>query len=209
MYPKRRQILKCLPVLMLPGFSFAELLVQTPGQSRGPFYPDQLPLDKDNDLIIINDSLTPAVGEILHLSGLVLDARGRSLNNARVEIWQTDSQGRYIHSLDYNASENDRNFQGFGQFETDSRGRYRFRTIRPVAYGSGFARRTPHIHFSVTSAAYPPLTTQMYFADEENRNDGLWSRLSEAEKRLLTMRPQPLPESRLNEHSVSFNIVLG
>ena len=42
--------------------------------TEGPFYPDKLPLDTDNDLIIINDSLTPAVGEITHLTGRILDA---------------------------------------------------------------------------------------------------------------------------------------
>ena len=34
--------------------AFAEL-VQTPPQTEGPFYPNKLPLDTDNDLIIIND----------------------------------------------------------------------------------------------------------------------------------------------------------
>jgi protocatechuate 3,4-dioxygenase beta subunit len=55
---------------------FAEELVRTPAQTEGPFYPDKLPLDTDNDLIVVNDELTPAVGEITHLSGRILDAMG-------------------------------------------------------------------------------------------------------------------------------------
>ena len=47
---------------------FAEQLLATPPQTEGPFYPDKLPLDTDNDLIILNDGLTPAVGEIAHLT---------------------------------------------------------------------------------------------------------------------------------------------
>ena len=44
----------------LPG-AFAEELAQTPRLTEGPFYPDKLPLDKDNDLIVVGDSTTPAV----------------------------------------------------------------------------------------------------------------------------------------------------
>ena len=194
---------------MLPAAGFADLLEQTPVQTRGPFYPDTLPLDRDNDLIIINDSLTPAIGEILHLGGHVYDIKGRKLKNATVEIWQTDNNGKYIHSRDFKENENDKNFQGFGQFLTDSNGRYRFRTIRPVAYGSGNLRRTPHIHFAVSAAGHLPLSTQMYFADEDNRNDGLWSGLSNFEKNQLTMQPQQVSESNLNEQLVNFDIVLG
>ena len=70
-------------------------------------------------------------------------------------------------------------------------GRYRFRTIRPVAYGSGFFRRTPHIHFAVSAAGYSPLSTQMYFTDEDNHTDGLWSRLSESRKESLLTDAAP------------------
>src|SRR5471032_1551981 len=65
--------------------------VKTPAQTEGPFYPDHLPLDTDNDLIIVNDSITPAVGEITHLSGRLLDTKGELIRNATVEIWGVDS----------------------------------------------------------------------------------------------------------------------
>ena len=50
---------------MVPG-AFAEALTLTPSQTEGPLYPDHLPLDTDNDLLRINESITPAVGEITH-----------------------------------------------------------------------------------------------------------------------------------------------
>src|SRR3954463_7806531 len=62
--------------------AFAEELVKTPRQTEGPFYPDKLPLDTDNDLIIINDSTSPAVGDVTYLTGKILDARGNPLRNA-------------------------------------------------------------------------------------------------------------------------------
>src|SRR5436853_644972 len=104
-----------------PG-AFAEELLRTPRQTEGPFYPDKLPLDTDNDLIIVNDSLTPAVGEITHLSGRILDTRGEPLRNTLVEIWQADNNGAYLHTKTGNAEKRDKNFQGFGRFMTGSTG---------------------------------------------------------------------------------------
>src|SRR5215510_4117531 len=77
---------------------FAQALSQTTRTGEGPFYPDKMPLDTDNDLLIVNDSITPAVGEITHLNGKILDAKGDPVRNALVEIWQVDGHGVYIHS---------------------------------------------------------------------------------------------------------------
>src|SRR6478672_2206394 len=127
----------------VPG-AFAEQLLLTPKQTEGPFYPDHLPLDTDNDLIIVNDSITPAIGEITHLSGRVLDAKGEPIRNAVVEIWQVDGNGVYLHTASRNAKR-DANFQGFGRFLTGSTGDYYFRTVKPVPYPG----RTPPIHFMI------------------------------------------------------------
>ena len=62
--------------------AFAEELARTPRLTEGPFYPDKLPLDTDNDLLIINDSITPAVGDITHLTGRVL-SRAASRSRTR------------------------------------------------------------------------------------------------------------------------------
>src|SRR5690349_2045320 len=77
--------------------AFAEALHLTPRQTEGPFYPDHLPLDTDNDLIIVNDNVTPAIGDITHLSGRILDSKGEAIRNAVVEIWQVDGNGVYLH----------------------------------------------------------------------------------------------------------------
>src|SRR5438874_13767232 len=131
LFPGRRAFLSSL-ALGAAAFTvrgaFAEELVRTPSQTEGPFYPDKLPLDTDNDLIIVNDSLTPAVGEITHLSGRILDAKGNPIRNALVEIWQVDHQGVYLHSGSDNGDNRDKNFQGFGRFLTGSSGEYYFRT---------------------------------------------------------------------------------
>src|SRR6476646_137499 len=104
-----------------PG-AFAQQLLRTPRQTEGPFYPDKLPLDTDNDLIIINDKLTPAIGELTYLSGRVLDPTGSPVRNATVEIWQCDANQVYLHTSDSSpkAQQQDKNFQGFGRFVTSS-----------------------------------------------------------------------------------------
>src|SRR5437588_7600079 len=110
--PSRRLVLGTLGAAFFTTRGlFAEELVRTPAQTEGPFYPNKLPLDTDNDLLIVNDAITPAVGEITHLSGRILDAKGNPVKNALVEIWQVDSKGAYLHSESDNRDKRDANFQ--------------------------------------------------------------------------------------------------
>ena len=125
--------------------AFADELAKTPKATEGPFYPNKLPLDTDNDLIRINEDITPAFGEITHLTGKVLDVKGNPVRNALVEIWQCDATGVYLHTRSGgDLAKRDKGFQGFGRFLTGSTGEYVFRTIKPVPYPG----RTPHIHFN-------------------------------------------------------------
>src|SRR3954469_16676561 len=159
---------------------FADQLAVTPSRTEGPFYPDHLPLDTDNDLIIINDQLTPAVGEITHLSGRILDSRGEPLRNTLVEIWQADNNGAYLHTKTGNAEKRDKNFQGFGRFMTGSTGEYYFRTIKPVPYPG----RTPHIHFAIKRKGHEKWTTQCYIKGHPgNSKDGIYNSIKNPKQR--------------------------
>lgn len=192
---------------VVPG-AFAEQLVQTPPQTAGPFYPNQLPLDTDNDLIVINDSMTPAVGEITWLGGKIMDARGNPVRGATVEIWQVDAKGAYLHERSANQDRRDANFQGFGRFLTGASGEYLFRTIKPVAYPG----RTPHIHFGLRVPGREGMfTTQCYIEGEPaNERDGLLRRIEDEAKRNSVIVPfEPLPESTHGELRAKFDIVLG
>jgi len=191
----------------LPAWAFAEELTRTPPQTEGPFYPDRLPLDTDNDLLIINETITAAVGEVTHLSGRVLDARGEPLRNALVEIWQCDQHGAYLHSGTGNREKRDKNFQGFGRFLTGGDGQYYFRTIKPVPYPG----RTPHIHFKVKVKGQDKLTTQCYIKGHPgNERDGIWRDIPEGKLRdSVTVPFAPIPNSKIGELAAKFDMVLG
>ena len=190
----------------VPGV-FAEELTQTPMQTEGPFYPDKLPLDTDNDLIVINDTLTPAVGEITHLSGRILDARGNPIRNAVVEIWQCDSGGAYLHSKTGNADKRDRHFQGFGRFLTGRAGEYGFRTIKPVPYPG----RSPHIHVAVKVPGQEKFVTQCYVKGHPgNEKDGPFRSIRDEKAReSLLVDFVPIEKSRVGELAARFDVVLG
>jgi protocatechuate 3,4-dioxygenase beta subunit len=181
--------------------------VRTPRQTEGPFYPDKLPLDTDNDLLIVNDSITPAVGTVTHLSGRILDAHGNPVRNALVEIWQVDNLGVYLHTGDSGQRQRDVNFQGFGRFLTASSGEYYFRTVKPVAYPG----RTPHIHFKVKRANKELLTTQCYIKGErQNARDGVLRGIRDAKAReSVIVEFAPMKGSRIGELAAKFDIVLG
>jgi protocatechuate 3,4-dioxygenase beta subunit len=191
-------------VFWVPG-AFASELARTPSLTEGPFYPPKLPLDTDNDLLVINDNITPAVGEITHLSGRVLSQSGEPLRNVAVEIWQCDGNGVYIAQDD--AEGRDSNFQGFGRFLTGSTGEYYFRTIKPVPYPG----RTPHIHVKVKKGDRELLTTQFFINGfPQNRTDGIFLDIGDPlERELVTVDFEPIKGSKIAEHEARMNLVIG
>ena len=174
------------PALHLRALAQAQSRRLTPAQTEGPFYPVALPADSDADLLA-NGALRYAKGQPAWVEGTVSDIDGRPVRGAVVEIWQCDEQGHYHHPGDGDRA--DRAFQGFGKVAVDGEGRYRFRTIRPVAYGG----RAPHIHVKVKLAARELLTTQLYVqGDAGNVRDFLWRNLrGEEDRAALTVAFAP------------------
>ncbi|MCP5231499.1 MAG: intradiol ring-cleavage dioxygenase [Zoogloeaceae bacterium] len=180
---RRRVILGTAALLAAPGLARAALA--TPRQSAGPFYPLELPLDHDNDLVHVAGRAEPAKGVIADLSGRLLDLSGRPLAGTRIEIWQCDANGRYRHPRESGSKEIDAGFQGFGRTVSDGEGRYRFLTIRPVPYPG----RTPHIHVAVFPSGREPFVTQLYVAGESRNADDFLYRSIPVERRGLLTTP--------------------
>jgi protocatechuate 3,4-dioxygenase beta subunit len=192
--------------LWVPG-AFAEALTLTPRQTEGPFYPVDLPLDTDNDLILLNDNVTPALGSVTHLSGRVTDVKGEPIRNALVEIWQADHHGVYLHKGSNDAAKRDANFQGFGRFMTGSSGEYYFRTIKPVPYPG----RTPHIHVAVKMKGREKWTTQCYIKGApQNDTDGVLRAIKDEKQRASVIVDfAPLPGVPTGELAARFDIIMG
>ncbi len=167
---------------LLAPFRGAGALEPTQRMMAGPFYPDEIPLDHDNDLAHVGKSGATARGEIAELTGRVVDVSGRALSDVRVEIWQCDATGHYHHVG--RESGLDPNFQGYGVATTRADGAYRFRTIKPVRYSG----RTPHIHFKLSGQGIDGLTTQMFVAgDPNNADDGIYNSLDPERRAALTV----------------------
>src|SRR5438552_15644105 len=190
----RRRFFKSMAVasagFTLPGY-LAEALTYTPEVTQGPYYPlaNNIPLDKDNDLIYLNDNLTRATGVITYVTGQVLDKNGNPVRGALLELWHADNGGNYIYAA--NAARNpaaDANFQGFGQFLTGADGYYKFRTIKPGLY----AGRTRHFHFGITFPGQLTRHTTQLFWNEiayaangtqwatQNSNDNVWTTITDS-----------------------------
>jgi protocatechuate 3,4-dioxygenase, beta subunit len=211
--PSRRLFLAsaALPLFTVRG-AFANLLddlTKTPAQTEGPFYPNKLPLDTDNDLIVVNDGITPAVGSITHLTGKILDAKGNPIKNALVEIWQCDANGVYLHTgdSDQKKDQQDKNFQGFGRFLTNANGEYYFRTIKPVPYPG----RSPHIHYKIKKGGKHLLTTQCYIKGHPgNERDGIWRSVRDEKQRdAITIEFAKMKDSKAGELAAKFDVVIG
>lgn len=154
--------------LVAGGTAVAEMCGITPAQTEGPFYPLTFITDDSiNDLTIIEGHAKHARGEVVHITGRVLDTSCRPIKGALVEIWQAAESGRYNHPSDTSGLELDPDFQNWGEFVTDDDGRYAFRTIVPGHYPADVGwTRPPHVHYKVTRRGFRELVTQMYFTPE-------------------------------------------
>lgn len=220
----RRRFLQFLgagATLAFPGWVLGENslwmpdeLAVTPTQTEGPFYPEtsiEKQLFSDTDLSQKLGSHEFAKGQQTIINGTVRDQKGRPLNGAVVEIWQACATGRYNHSRDNkNPSLLDNNFQFWGRAITGQDGAYSFTTILPGKYPGRTGR---HIHYRIDAAGFKRLSTQCYFSDfgEDNLKDGIYSRLTLAEQKLVTVeldKPKA-NDGKPDRWSGSFDLVLA
>jgi protocatechuate 3,4-dioxygenase beta subunit len=210
----RREILRMSVVLGIASAASTKLASaqtagrRTPEQILGPFYPLER-LDQNTDLTKVAGRPGRAAGLVLNVMGRVLNLKGEPVRNAKVEIWQANTHGRYTHPNDHNTAPLDPNFEGSALLTTDHDGWYRFKTIKPAAYPAGPDRMRPaHIHFQV-SGREDRLVTLMYFeGDPYLEADRFYQTALEQKNLLVTKLLQPSAEMEPESKSVLFNIVL-
>jgi len=122
----------------------------------------------------------------------VLDGNGEALNDAMVEIWQADSEGKYNHPDDRQAKTVDPGFLGFGRAGTGEDGSCEFETIRPGRVpGPGSALQAPHLNVAVFARGMlKQLYTRIYFAgDPANQEDPVLALVPAARRGTLLAYP--------------------
>jgi protocatechuate 3,4-dioxygenase alpha subunit len=142
--------------------------LQTPSQTVGPFF--GVGLSRPSQNVLANDLTS---GERVGIEGTVFDGAGQSVDDALIEIWQANAQGRYRHALDTGPAPLDPHFFGFGRCPTDSSGAFRFDTVKPGAiHGGDGKRHAPHINVTVFARGMlVHAFTRMYFADDPLETD--------------------------------------
>ncbi len=147
-------------------------LKQTPSQTVGPYFAYSLAAPQYGYPFAaiasdqVADEFVP--GEHIRIVGRVIDGAGNPINDALIEIWQADAEGRYAHPADGRLS--NQRFRGFGRFGTgtDAENRFVFHTVKP---GRVDERQAPHINVVVLMRGMLlHAFTRIYFSDEAEAN---------------------------------------
>ena len=160
-----------------------DILVETPSQTAGPYvhigcipsfagvsgvYPEDLGLSPIAD---------GAKGEVITITGAVLDGTGWPLRDAMLESWQADAAGFYPGQDGADPA-----VSGFCRFAADKdSGEFVLRTIKPGAtQGRNGLHFAPHISLWIVARGINiGLSTRIYFADEDNSADALLARIEQ------------------------------
>ncbi len=190
--------------------AFADALTRTPTTNEGPFYPNKLPLDTDNDLLIINDAITPAVGEITHLGGRLLDAKGNPLRNAVIEIWQCDKDGTYLKQHTRDGDDVRHELPGIRPLpdRLDRRVLLPYNQAGPLP-----GPPAAHIHARIWKGEKKLLTTECFVKGlPNNERDGQFKQIRNRDPKgheTLCLDFAPMKESKIGELTAKWDIVLG
>jgi protocatechuate 3,4-dioxygenase beta subunit len=179
--------------------------MRTPDQILGPYYPMGASPITTGNLTCRSESSARALGEVIEITGTVLNLAHGPVREVRIVVWQANSFGRYDHPNDIESEAPlDPNFAGFGEVRSAADGTYRLRTVKPGSYSAleGWTR-APHIHFEV-HGQFERLVTQMYFPGEAlNQEDRFL--LSSRKPELLIAKPM----ARSGCRTFRFDIVLA
>ena len=159
-------------------------LIPTPAQTAGPFFHLGCTTSYSVSCIAGPD----AKGERVRLICRVLDGEGVPLDDAMIEIWQADSQGRYNHPADSRVEDRDPACGGFGRLASDTNGLCIFETIKPGRVPGNGSLQAPHFNVSVFArGVLKRLATRVYFEGDPANGDDPVLAVVPAERRVTLM----------------------
>ena len=191
----------------------AALFGQTPSQTVGPFFHYALPwkggadlvgksdmgarpdlFPEEHDVLNLSSPTGAPQGDVIEVTGRVIDAEGAPVPDAMVELWQANAAGRY-RSVDDPRTDvaMDEHFTGFGRASTLADGIYCFRTILPGRVpGPGNSLQAPHLALSVFArGVLKRLATRLYFEGSEGlASDPILACVPEERRHTLIARQQ-------------------
>jgi protocatechuate 3,4-dioxygenase alpha subunit len=173
----------------------------TTSQTVGPFFSIALTRLKKTELA------GPAVsGGRVTIAGRVVDADGKGVPDALLEIWQANSQGKYAHPEDTQDKPIEPGFQGYGRIPTDENGKFSFTTIKPgLVPGPDGKLQAPHIAVSVfCRGLLRRLVTRIYFPNEAaNAADYVLNLVEPARRATL------IAKATTGQGSLEWNVILS
>lgn len=220
-------LLSVLLFLTIPVFALAEDDVKesdaeqidevksdcTPTPNVDPSFIPFGVIRKTNNLLRKAGSPYIAKGKYAEISGKVLDQDCVPISNAIVQIWQTDSEGKYQsqpdEDYDWESKDApfDRNFGYTGTVTTNNLGEFTFITIFPGTMDEASA---PHINIFVKQNDFEDLSSRIYFAyHPRNKADAALKNLSEEEAKFVTAKGSKIdPSGQYEGRDYDINIVL-
>ncbi len=163
-------------------------LVPTPSQTVGPYFRIELTTDEHRIGCVAGPQ---ARGERVWITFRVLDGDGAPVDDAMLEIWQADSNGKYNHPDDPQPKTPDPGWIGFGRIATGEDGSCLLETIRPGRVPNGNLQ-APHLTLAVFARGMlKQLYTRVYFAgDAANDEDPILQLIPPERRDTLTARPE-------------------
>jgi len=173
-------------LLLLPFIASAQPVIVAPSAAIGCHlapslatnanYPGKGKVEKSNKLIRPAGKAVLAAGERLFFMGKILDERCVPVEGAHIELWQTDGNGLYGTATKGELMSPSAVFAGSGTATTNNLGEFQFDTVFPAPYSNN----APRLHLRITHPDLTPLTTDLFFQNDE-RNFG--------DARLMSLAP--------------------
>src|SRR5712672_3096365 len=166
------------------------ILAQTPSQTIGPFFKPSLIRSADEKV-----ARRETRGEPIAIVGRVLDGDGAPVDDAMVEIWQANADGRYNHPDDLQEKLIDPHFHGFDRAATDRDGRFHFDPIKPgTASAHGDTMQASNVNVSrFARGLLKRLVTRIYFREESlNASDAILNAVPSARRSTMIARVESM-----------------